>query len=77
MVEKALEELAERQMTNSEWRMTNEVRMPKLEGRTTSRQAFVLPQSGFVIGAKRLWHSESDEVVRFHGGEEWRVGVME
>ena len=69
MVEKALEELAEREMTNSEWRMTNEDRMTKLEGRTTSRQAFVIPHSGFVIGAQRLWHTESDEVVRFHGGE--------
>ncbi len=55
MVKRALEELAEREMTNSEWRMTNEVRMPKLEGRTTARQAFVLPHSGFLIGAERPW----------------------
>jgi hypothetical protein len=55
MVEEALDGLAKRKMTNSEWRMTNEVRMPKLEGQTTARQAFVLPHSGFVIGAKRLW----------------------
>jgi hypothetical protein len=37
---------------------------------------FVIRAYSFVIGAKRLRRSESNEVVRFHGGE-WRVGVMD